>query len=176
MDFRAKKNGFTMVEVVLVIILVAILAGVTGNIIMQGADSYRLQYYRRDLMYQAKNALNRMDKEIRMVRGHAATDILTLTANDLEFVSVNGDTIRFSLSGDNIVRTLNGIANILCKDVSGLTFSYLKKDGTAALTAEDVWSIVIGLTVSGNETINFRTRIFPRGVHGEYTGWQEVQM
>jgi prepilin-type N-terminal cleavage/methylation domain-containing protein len=171
---KKRDSGFTLIEVVLVIILVSIIAGITGSLILYGAESYSIQYERRDLMYQAKTAMMRMDKEIRMIRSAGPGDIITFTADGLEFVNIDGQTIGFALSGSNILRSLNGVSNILAKDVSGLTFSYLKKDGTPAAAAEDIWSISVGLAVSGNETINLRTRIFLRDIHGLYSNWREM--
>jgi len=169
-----KNRGFTLIEVILVIILVGIIAGITGNLILFGAESYTVQYDRRDLMYQAKTALSRMDKEIRMLRSATATDILTFTATNLEFVDIKDNTIEYTLSGSNIVRTFNGTADTLNMNVSALTFSYLKKDGTAAVSASDIWLISVDLTVSDSETIRMRTRVFLRDVHGLYTNWKEV--
>ncbi|MFC1855443.1 type II secretion system protein J [Thermodesulfobacteriota bacterium] len=171
---RRKNSGFTLIEVILVILLVAIISGITSNLILFGADSYRLQYHRRDLMYQLKNAIVRMDKEIRMINSASAADILTFTSNTLKFNSISGDEIEFSLSGNNILRTLNGTANTLCKDISALTISYYKKDGTAAAAPAEIWTISVDITVSGEETIRMRTRIFLRDVHGIYTSWREV--
>ena len=58
--------------------------------------------------------------------------------------------------------------------MSGLTISYLKKDGTPAAAAADIWSISVDLAVSDNETINLRTRIFLRDIHGLYSNWREI--
>ena len=171
---RVKHSGFSLLETILVIVLVTVITGITGTLILYGAESYNLQYERRDLMYQAKIAMVRMDKEIRMIRSATAADITIFNATDLEFVNIAGNTVRFTQNGANILMAFNGISNILAKDVSNLTILYLKKDGTPAVLVTDIWSISIDLTVSGNETIRMRTRIFMRDIHGKYSMWRET--
>ncbi len=167
---KRKRLGFTLIEIILVIILVGIITGITGNLLLQGAESYTIQADRRELMYLIKLSMMRMDKEIRMIKSASATDILTYTATDLKFNDINGQTIEFKLNGTDLLRN----ADTLAEKVSALTFAYLKKDGAAAAVETDIWSISISVTVTGGESITMRTRVFLRDVHGKYISWKEI--
>jgi prepilin-type N-terminal cleavage/methylation domain-containing protein len=159
------SKGFTLVEIVITIVLIGILSGIAAMIILQGVRAYSDEQTRSDVHYQARLAVERMAREIRMTR--STTDITTFTASDLRFTKVDGSISGFNWSNPTLNRW-NGAGNdVLASGVTAFSFSYYRNDGVtlAALPADLslLWFIDISMTdTQGSETLQMRTRVHPR--------------
>ena len=178
------NKGFTLIEVIMVIILLGIIGSTAAMIIFQGARSYGEEEVRKDLTTQGRIAIERMAREIRLVNcrctipantctpsGASCTppapeDITSWTAAGLRFVNINYEGRGFQTSGTDLVLCSDsgcGASDILASNVTSLSFSYFKKDGTAAAAVGDIWTIVANLTLSrDNQSVNFRIQVHPR--------------
>ena len=154
------QKGFTLIEMVIVIVLISIIAGVAAMIILEGAKSYQKEVSYSDIHNQGRLAIERMAREIRMIRSATAADISTMTASNIVFNDVNGTNIQFSFAGNTISRSGNTLAN----NVQSMAFSYYQQDGTTvAGSAAEVWYVQISLTmVNAGETLPLRLRVHPR--------------
>src|SRR5574341_583889 len=85
-----QSKGFTLVEIVITIVLIGILSGIAAMIILQGVRAYSDEQSRSDVHYQARLALERMAREIRMIRSTADMSTPTAWAIDLRFTEVDG--------------------------------------------------------------------------------------
>ena len=92
-----------------------------------------------------------------------------MAADELRFVNINYEGAGFRRdAGTNTIKLRRGSAggdpeDTLSGDVSSLAFEYLKKDGTAAAVAADVWLINVTMTLSsGTESIAFKASVHPR--------------
>jgi prepilin-type N-terminal cleavage/methylation domain-containing protein len=160
-----QSNGFTLVEIIVTIVIIGIIASISAGIISQGAKVYSTEDSRSNAHYQARLAVERMAREIRMMRSETAADIPTWAANDLRFTDINGNDVRFQLNAGTIRRSSDGGTtwNDLAKNVTALAFTYLQSDGTTAATAQtNIWYVVIDVTDTQNtETLQMRTRVHP---------------
>ncbi|HKZ46174.1 MAG TPA: type II secretion system protein [Thermodesulfobacteriota bacterium] len=170
------NKGFTLIEVIMVIILLGIIGSTAAMIIFQGARSYGEEEVRKDLTTQGRLAIERMAREIRLIRcsnivGNTctpnATDILSgISATELRFLNINYEGRGFQTSGTDLVLCSVSdcsASDILASNVTSLSFSYFKKDGTAAAAVGDIWTIVANLTLSrDNQSVNFRIQVHPR--------------
>ncbi len=154
------QKGFTLIEMIIVITVISIIAGIASMIILEGIKSYQAEVSLSDIHNQGRLAIERMAREIRLIRSATAADISTMTATNIVFNDVNGANIQFSFAGNTISRGGNTLAN----NVQSLTFSYYQQDGTtAAATAAQVWYVQISLTtVNRGETLSMRVRVHPR--------------
>ena len=154
------ERGFTLIELIMVIVLISIISSVAAMIILQGAKSYQKEVSYSDIHNQGRLAIERMAREIRLIRSATAADISTMTATNIVFNDVNGTNIQFIFAGNTISRSGNTLAN----NVQSLTFSYYQSDGvTVAGAAAQVWFIQIDLTtVNAGETLSLRLRVHPR--------------
>jgi prepilin-type N-terminal cleavage/methylation domain-containing protein len=161
------SKGFTLIEIVITIVLVSILAGIAAMIIMQGVAVYSDEQSRSNVHYQARIAMERMAREIRMIRSTA--DITDFTATNLRFTDVSGTTLGFEWI--NLTRTLNrwngASDDVLASGINPLVFSYFENDGvTPAVLVDDVWFVDIAMTsVQGLESLPMRTRVHPRNFY-----------
>lgn len=159
----ADQRGFTLIELVLTIILVGIIAGMASVFLRQGLNAFVAEDARADITNQGRLAMERMAREMRMIRSRTAADLPgCCNAGTLSFVDLNGSAIAYTTAAGNTI-TRNGTA-LAAGDTIVLNFSYFQQDGsTPATLATQVWSIQVDLTVTKNsESQAYRVRVHPR--------------
>ncbi|HAK60951.1 MAG TPA: hypothetical protein DCO77_11300 [Nitrospiraceae bacterium] len=156
------SNGFTLFEVIITIVIVSILAGIAGILISQGVRAFSDEQARSDVYQQARLGMERMAREIRVIRSR--TDITTMANTNLRFTDVAGTTVGFNWASPTLQRW-NGIGNdVLASNITAFTFAYYQQDGvTAAAAPATLWLVEITLTATqGSETLQLRSRVHPR--------------
>jgi prepilin-type N-terminal cleavage/methylation domain-containing protein len=160
-----KQRGFTLVELILVIILSAIVFAGSSSLVLQGFSTYRTTQYLTEANYIAKLAFARMQRDIENIASRNA--ITTASTTALTFKStlftsntlVTPITITYGLTAsggkNNLTMThsVNG-AFVLAYNVTDLTFTYYDTSGnlvTSPLTA--ISYIGISLTLNFNNII-----------------------
>jgi MSHA biogenesis protein MshO len=111
----SKENGFTLLEVVLVILIVGILTVIIGTPLIQGSLVWQAVSTRKDATQLARLGMDRMVRELRNVQA-TATDTPNFNeftaAPCVRFTDLSGTMIAFRLSGTNIERVTG--AGITC--------------------------------------------------------------
>ena len=160
------SNGFTLIELVMVIVLIGILSGFAAMIILQGIRSYSDEQSRVDVHYQARLAVERIAREARTIRSCADITGPANPSATLSFTDINGTLVTFSV---NVVTgVLSRGADTLATGVTSATpFRFLKKNGTDQTTScvspDDIWFIEIDMSsTQGTESLQIRTRVHPR--------------
>ncbi len=125
---RRKAKGFTLIELVMVIIVVAVLAGIGVPLTIALMDSFDSAIYRKDLSASAEVCLRRLSRELPRLKNN--TSALTATSSTYRFTDIDNNTIQYQLSGNNLQRIYNGVTDTLATNVSSFTLSYLKDDGS----------------------------------------------
>lgn len=163
--FFNSQNGFTLIEMIIVIVIISIIASIAAVIILQGVMAYQKEMSYSDIHNQGRLGIERMAREIRMIRSATTTDISTMTSTSLQFNDVNGNNnILFQRSGASVPYSILRNGEVLANNIQSVTFSYYQQNGsTTAGSASEVWFIQIDLTtVNGDETLPMRIRIHPR--------------
>ena len=127
--FRKGIEGFSLIEIVVVCVLIGIIAAVIIPPLHQGVQSFAVTEARGDLTSQARQAATRMIRELRNIQKKADnTPNITTGANatSITFVDVLDNTITFSLSGSTLQRN----SNALVDQVSSLQFRYFNGSNT----------------------------------------------
>jgi len=160
--FHGRANGFTLIEIIITIVIISIIASLAAMIILKGVSGYSAEDQRSNLNYQASLAMERMERDIRMIRSQGA-DIATMTATNLQYTNVNGATVGFSWTSPTLNRW-NGTGNdMLATGISAFSFTYLQQDGITAATSANVWFIDISMTSQqGTDTVAMHSRVHPR--------------
>ena len=150
-----KQCGFTLIELIFVIILLGIIGAIGSQMLTQGLNSFITQKNITNAIWQGQLAMERMTREIRYVR--SAGDIIINTSGEFKFVDIYGESIDYKLSGSNLLRNTKTIAN----GVNTLTFSYSDQSGNAVSGTTDVHYVGITMNVTLNNTnYSLTTSIF----------------
>jgi len=162
-----RKNGFTLIELIIVITIIGIIASVVGYILLGAVDAWTFKAKRNDLLWDARLAINRMLREIREIKN--LTSVTTASSSQFRFTNINDKSITYSLSGNNLNRTKDGIANILAQNVSSLSFSYYDSSGASIAmpavnpSATDIRRVRINLTfTNGGQNFYAQSDSVPR--------------
>ncbi len=138
-------KGFTLVELVVVLSVIAVVAGLAGPLMALAVDAIGLHLDRVDLEESANVALSRISREVRRLRDDQS--IVNAGANQFEFIDLDGRQIRYRLVGNTLMRTQSGGAESGLADnvqANGLVFDYYDRNGDA------IGSPVAGLGMTTN--------------------------
>jgi prepilin-type N-terminal cleavage/methylation domain-containing protein len=153
------QRGFSLIELVMVIILVAVITLMMTRFLSQGIKSYLTAQNVTDSNWQGRIAMERMLRDIRQVRSPA--DVSVMTATEFAFVDILGDSIDYQLTGNTL--TLNGF--VLANGISSLTFAYYNSAGTVTTSATTLNLIFITLGVSqNNSNYSLTTSVYLRNM------------
>ncbi len=166
------KEGYTLIEILLVLVIIGILAGILIEPFRQGVQSYVGIETRADLTSQAREDTVRIVRELRNIRTEAdnTPEISTANATSITFTDVMDNGVSFSLSGSTVLRK----TDILADKVSSLQFRYFDGSNTELtsfpLTGADrekVRRILVILTMQeGTETVTMPGQAFLRELRG----------
>lgn len=163
------RRGFTLIEIIVVMVLMSIVAAVLLNIICYSVQAYIFARNTNQLSQKAQLAMARLKVEltdIADVAGASATQItytVPKSAAPPSCVSETGCQYTIILTGKQITLqdvTNSGTAQVLIDGLTtgngGKTFlSYFKSDGTSAWTTADGFSALYRIKVNislDNET------------------------
>ena len=157
---RHADMGFTLIELIVVIIVTGIIATVGSRILITGFDAYTTGKDLVELEWQGGLALERLSRDLRLVRSATSADLNISQPDRIRFRDINANQVRYSLSGTTLMRNNQPLAD----DISSLDFSYLMNDGkTTAATSTSVYYIVVTLqTARNNLGYTLRAVIHPR--------------
>ena len=150
-------GGFTLMELVTVIVLVGILAIAVAPVLDSGVKTFRTTSASIDLLGKLRYATARMVREIREVRRNpantAAYDISTMTATTLAFTKTDGTAVTISASPPDVMLSYStpAVSAILTDALGSLKFSYYQIDGvTVATGVSNVAFVRVDLTLTQN--------------------------
>ncbi len=142
------QKGFTLIETVMAILIVAILAGLAAPMLKAASDLFSYQTDRAVMEETGLYAQSRMTREIRRLRDDKS--VVAGSRNNYEFFDRDNNRIRYYLSGTTIHRVENGTDKVFLDNVQstdGLVFFFYNDDNAdVAETSETIaTSPVVGL-------------------------------
>ena len=152
---RRGSAGFTMIEIIIVIVVTSLIAVVAATVINNGMGVWFLLRDQSNLMLETKATMKRMVREIRRTE-NSADGIITFTATEYQFDDINNNRIRYWQDGTDLKRG----TRVLLPDLAssgGLEFVYYDSSGNVATLDENVRSVQISIAVvSGNNRVRLR--------------------
>jgi len=122
-----RKNGFTLIELVVVISVAGIVSIIIGSMLLGTIKAWTFKFNRNDILWDSRLAIDRMTREIRAIRDD--TSVTTASSSQFRFIDAAGNDITYSMSSTNLNRTENGTANLLAENVSSMALTYYDTNG-----------------------------------------------
>lgn len=148
-------KGFTLVEVVIVMVLLGIVANMVAPLIFQGAQGTNEAETLDELDWKAREGLERLSRELRSVNPKLISGLSG--SSNLTFTNNAGQSVALAYSGSTVTR--NGTA--LMTDVSAFAFSYYTGAGTVTGAGPNVRLIQFAatFTLDGHTSPNYVTAV-----------------
>jgi prepilin-type N-terminal cleavage/methylation domain-containing protein len=143
-----RKNGFTLIELVVVISVVGIISTIIGSMLLGAIDAWAFKFNRNDILWDSRLAMDRMTREIRTIRN--AASITTASSSQFRFIDAGNKDITYGMSSTNLNRTENGATNLLAENVSSLAFTYYDASGAVTGVLVNIRRVRISLTLTKN--------------------------
>ena len=132
------QRGFTLIEMVLAILVLAVLGTAGAVAVTQGALAFNDGTLMLERLGELRLSTERMAREIRQVQvdtGNATGyDITTRDPDQIVFVKEDGTTVTLALAGTTVTLGYDNPAGdfVLVDGVSAFSLSYYQPDGTVA--------------------------------------------
>jgi len=123
---RPRQAGFTVIEIILVLMLLGIVATLGSLGIMSYAESYNISRDASQKLAAGQLAMLRLTKEFIGINSVSSADAASIT-----FTTQHADgphTYTVSRSGTDLLLTEDGDADILATDVTGFSLEYYEWD------------------------------------------------
>jgi prepilin-type N-terminal cleavage/methylation domain-containing protein len=174
MLFRSSK-GFTLIEIVIVIVILSIVSAITVKFLVDGLRIYTMTVNQKTLFDEGKLALERMCRDIR-----DASSISGVTASSITFIRTNA-TVQDG-AGETITFRWNGGANPLEKVKAGTGYSMASNVTAFTVTnATDEIQLQLTLQLTSGENVTLQTKVYPKNLSPKdatykrfYQNWMEV--
>jgi len=163
--------GFTLVELVLVVLILGLISGIFAAVFSEGNHMFDTVDARRELTQEGRMALLRIVRETRQVR--SSSDVVGADIDTFSFYGVNDSlyTIEFSgISGGDVTFRRGAVIQTLASGVDSMAFGYYQSDGNLAVPivspgATDIFRITIFLRlVNGGITVALQTGTYLRNI------------
>ncbi|MCR4303776.1 MAG: prepilin-type N-terminal cleavage/methylation domain-containing protein [Gallionella sp.] len=152
--------GFSLVELVLVVVLTGILAAVASQMLGKSLQSFVFGKEAVKGDAQARVALERLTRDLRMVSSPANLVIAPATA--ITFSDTEGNNVSYSLAAGKLMRN----TQVLADDVSSLQFIYLDNNTVVTSSAAAVYYITATVAVKrgilATDITTLRATVHPR--------------
>jgi len=160
------SRGFTLIEIIIVIVILSIISAITIKFLTDGLRIYTMTVNQKTLFDEGKLALERMCRDIRDARsitGTTATSI-TFTRNDATAQDGAGENIRFDLSGSTLRKVKNAGGapeNPIAMADNVTTF--------AVTNATNEIQLQLTLRLASGENVTLQTKVYPKNLSEDLT-------
>lgn len=136
-----RQSGFTLIEMIMVIVILGIVATVAGQMLAASFYSYLAAEALSEADGQAHVAMARLQRELQHIRSTA--DLATMGASQISYTAMDGTAVTINQAGTQLQR--NG--QPLAEGIGALSFTYLQADAQAVATAAaDVRYVAVAMT------------------------------
>jgi prepilin-type N-terminal cleavage/methylation domain-containing protein len=173
------QGGFTLIEIIIVIIILSIVSGISIKFLVDSLRVYTMTVNQKTLFDEGKLALERMCRDVRDARtitspsGGGSGNLITFTRANATAQDIANESITFRLTGSILekVKASPSVTSAMANNVSVFTI-------TRGATTDE---ITIGLTLSltSGEHVTLQTKVYPKNLADSATykrffqNWQE---
>ena len=151
------NKGFTLIEIIVVIVILCIVSGITIKFLVDSLQIYTMTVNQKTLFDEGKLALERMSRDIR-----DANSITGSSATSITFIRTNAtgpgqdtatETITFRLIGGNLEKVKASTPYVIAENVSAFTVTR---------GADDEIKMVLTLSLGTGENVTLQTKVYPK--------------
>jgi prepilin-type N-terminal cleavage/methylation domain-containing protein len=161
------RRGFTLVEALSTLVIMAVLGSVTSTIIFSAVRGYRDAATAAQLHGEASGAMDRITRELRAIPlSGTAPDIASVTSTSITWstnsaLSLSGTNLMLSIAGGTSQRLLSDVASFSIQTYDESNTALASSVSGAGCAAIRRVQVQVTLTRFGiSETL--RTRVFVR--------------
>jgi prepilin-type N-terminal cleavage/methylation domain-containing protein len=181
----AFDRGFTLIEIILVIVILGIISGITIKFLIDSLRIYKMTINQKTLLDEGKLALERMCRDIRDARsittpaagGSGST--IRFRRNNATTQDVVNEDIRFQLTGTTLEKDKANpnVSVALASNVAEFTVTR----GRAATNNTNEITLVLTLSLSSGESVTLQTKVYPKNLADDTTyknyfrNWEELR-
>ena len=184
----AFQRGFTLIEIIVVIVILSIVAAISINFLVSSLRVYTMTVNQKTLFDEGKLALERMCRDIRDAQSISVPNTgssgasITFVRTHATFYDGAGNTITFQLPiNTNTLQKQNlsytgGTTPTLAQNVTPFTVTR----GAPATNNLNEIQLQLTLSLSTGENVTLQTRVYPKNLAKNlnyknfYQNWMEV--
>jgi prepilin-type N-terminal cleavage/methylation domain-containing protein len=191
------ERGFTLIEIIVVIVILAIVSAITIKFLTDSLRIYTMTINQKTLLDEGKLALERMCRDIRDARsisqpaaGGSGSEI-RFVRNNATSQDLAGENLRFRLLGTTLQKRKSQPSATFI-DLASNVFTFSVTRGQAATNNTNEITLVLTLSLTSGENVTLQTKVYPKnlsadpppyknfriqeaaGLGGDYASWQEV--
>jgi type II secretory pathway pseudopilin PulG len=124
-----KATAFTLIEILVAMGIGFVLLAVVGSLSLWSGRSFAAMANYADLDNNSRNALDRLTREIREVKG-LSTYTTNATQKELKLVDKDGQFLyyRYNAPAQTLTRVKNGVSEVLLEDCTIMNFSLYQRN------------------------------------------------
>lgn len=181
------SKGFTLIEIIIVIIILSIISAITINFLVDSLRIYTMTVKQKNLFDEGKLAMERMCRDVRDARtlsapaAGATGSTLTFTRNNATAQDSAAEAIRFIWSGTpgTALRKRKSLPSVLLIDLASNVSTFTVTRGAAATNNANEITILLTLSLETGENLTLQTKVYPKNLADSTTykiyfqNWQE---
>lgn len=174
-------RGFTLIEIILVIVILSIISVVTIHFLVNGLKTYVMMVNQKNLSDEARLALERICRDIRDAQqiltppSGTSGNMISFQRSHPTFGDIAGEMISYRLNGTTLER-IKTSPNLTIPLASNVTsFTVIRGFG-----GNDEITLSLILSLGTGERIYLETKVYPKNLPSSATyknffaNWQEV--
>lgn len=180
LNHKAMRKGFTLIEIIIVILILSIASGITIKFLIDSLRIYTMSINQKMIFEEAKLAIERMCRDIRDAKNITSPseggsgNSITLQRTHATSVDATDEILTYRLNGNTIekVKTSPSATSPLASNVSSFTV----ERGAAG---NNEITLKLTLSLSTGENITLHTKVYPRNLPESsnyknfFGNWQE---
>lgn len=155
------QSGFSFPELIVVVMLIGIIAGITGSMFNWGVDMFDFVTQRKDVLQASRFGMEIMVKDLRAIK--SSNDIPTADSSSISFYNSRDEFISFSFVNGVLLRN----SQPLIGDLTTCKFTYFDVNdndlGTTVTDPSLIWQIDISINATiNNNPFHVQSSVIPR--------------
>lgn len=168
---KNSSRGFTLIEMIIVIVILGIVSVITINLLVSSAKTYAMTVNQKALLDQGKLAIERMCRDIRDAKSitspaaGGSDSSITFTRTNATAQDNAGDIIIFQISNGTLQRV-----NKTRGDNPGVVMAESVSAFTVTLDSSSEVKLQLTLSLATGENVTLQTKIYPKNFVYDTTG------